>query len=62
MEHEVNVTVAGQEHCLRGARAKKFLDILAQKFAANPELQHAGRLERRAAEEQAFIEATQEGN
>jgi hypothetical protein len=45
------------EHLLRGARAKRYLDILARKYAEQPELLYAGRLARANAEQGAFLES-----
>jgi hypothetical protein len=62
MTSEVCIVIAGVEHYLHGERAARFNAIMARKYAERPELFHAGRLERRNAEESAFREVTQEGN
>jgi hypothetical protein len=56
MTSEVAIVIQGQEHVLRGERAVRFNAIMAAKYKERPELLHAGRLERRNAEEAAFRE------
>jgi hypothetical protein len=60
MTSEVAIVIQGHEHVLRGHRAVRFNSIMARKYKERPELMHAGRIERRAAEEAAFRE-TMEG-
>jgi hypothetical protein len=58
MSSEVAVVVFGHEHILRGERAARFVNILSRKYRENPELQHAGRLERAKVEQDAFYESS----
>ena len=60
MTSEVAVVIFGHEHILRGERAARFVNILSRKYRESPELQHAGRLARAAAEEAAFRESAAE--
>ena len=58
----VSIVVQGIEHTLRGARAKRFADLLNKRMEDDPMIQWQSRPQQRAVHEAIFREVIQKGN